>query len=162
GPNTATGVKVTDVLPVGLTFVSATPSQGTFNNGTGLWDVGALANGAAARRVVSATATTSGPKTNTAAISASDQFDLNLTNNVATAIVTAQLADLGLTKSVDVSNPVSGGTVNFTVTLTNNGPDGATGVKITDLLPLGLAFVSATPSQGTYTNSSGLWDVGAL
>ena len=34
--------------------------------------------------------------------------------------------------------------------LTNNGPDAATGVQVTDLLPAGLTFVTATPSQGTY------------
>ena len=41
----------------------------------------------------------------------------------------------------------------FTVTLTNNGPDTATGVQVTDLLPAGLSFVSATPSQGSYDST---------
>src|SRR6202011_4851997 len=37
GPSNATGVQVTDLLPAGLTLVSATPSQGTYTSGTGLW-----------------------------------------------------------------------------------------------------------------------------
>src|SRR5205807_2563309 len=37
GPNSATSVTVQDALPAGLTFVSATPSQGAYNSGTGLW-----------------------------------------------------------------------------------------------------------------------------
>ena len=37
----ATAVKVGDNLPNSLTFVSATPSQGTFANG--VWDVGNVA-----------------------------------------------------------------------------------------------------------------------
>ena len=36
------------------------------------------------------------------------------------------------------------------------------GVAITDLLPAGLALVSATPGQGTYTPTTGVWAVGAL
>ena len=67
-----------------------------------------------------------------------------------------------MTKSVSDSTPNVGDTVTFTVTLTNNGPTGATGVKLKDLLPAGLAFVSAAPSQGTYASSTGVWTVGAL
>lgn len=48
GPDTATGVEVTDLLPAGLVFQSATASQGSYNSGTGLWTVGSLANGASA------------------------------------------------------------------------------------------------------------------
>ena len=40
GSNDATGVAITDLLPAGVTYVSDTPSQGTYNNGTGVWTVG--------------------------------------------------------------------------------------------------------------------------
>ena len=55
-----------------------------------------------------------------------------------------------------------GDQITFTITLTNSGPDAATGVQVTDLLPAGLTFVSANPSQGTYTPGTGVWDVGTV
>ena len=64
-------------------------------------------------------------------------------------------ADLSVTKTVSDATPNVGDQITFTVTLSNQGPDAATGVEVTDLLPAGLTFVSATPSQGTYNNVSG-------
>ncbi len=69
-------------------------------------------------------------------------------------------ADLSLTKVS--SNITPGGTVVFTVQVKNNGPVGATGVQVTDLLPAGLTLVSSTVSQGTYTPASGLWNINTL
>ena len=50
----------------------------------------------------------------------------------------------------------------FTVTAHNLGPDPASSVQLTDLLPAGLTFVSATASQGTYTPGTGVWNLGPL
>ena len=55
-----------------------------------------------------------------------------------------------------------GSNVTFTITASNLGPSNATGVQVTDLLPAGLTFVSAVPSQGTYTSGTGVWNIGAL
>ncbi len=71
-------------------------------------------------------------------------------------------SDLSLTKSVDDSTPDVGDNVQFTVTVTNNGPSDATGVEVTDQLPSGLTYVSSNTSQGTYDNSTGVWDVDGL
>jgi uncharacterized repeat protein (TIGR01451 family) len=162
GPSAATGVKVTDLLPAGLTFVSAAPSQGAYASGTGLWDVGALAGGAQATLTIQATALSPLPRTNTATITASDQFDPNSGNDTAGATETPQRADLAIDKTVSDATPNVGDQITFTVTLTNSGPDDATNVEVTDLLPAGLTFVSATPSQGSYTSATGLWVVGAV
>lgn len=42
GPYDGKGVKVIDKLPSGYTFISATPSVGTFNEKTGVWTLGNL------------------------------------------------------------------------------------------------------------------------
>ena len=58
-------------------------------------------------------------------------------NNTASATVTPQQADLALAKTVSNPTPNVGDTITYTVTLTNNGPDAATSVQVTDLLPAG-------------------------
>jgi uncharacterized repeat protein (TIGR01451 family) len=165
GPVAASGVQVTDVLPAGLTFVSATPSVGTFNNGTGLWTLGALSNTAGqntATLQIVATVTGTTSITNTATITTVDQFETNTNNNTDTETVVPQVLDLAVAKTVDDNTPDRNQNVTFTVTVTNNGPVAASGVRITDQLPTGLTFVSATPSVGTYSSATGIWTLGAL
>ena len=170
GPQAATGVQVTDLLPAGLTFVSSTQSQGTYASGTGIWTVGTINSAANATLTITATTATIGAKTNTAQVTDVDQFDSDSTpgNNVGTeddqasSVVTPNVADLSITKTVDDNTPNRNQNVNFTITLTNGGPIGATGVTVTDLLPAGLTFVSATPSVGSYSNTTGVWTVGSV
>ena len=68
-------------------------------------------------------------QTNTATISDADQFDPNTGNNTASATETPQQADLAITKTVSNPTPNVGDIITFTVTLTNTGPDAATGVQ---------------------------------
>src|SRR5262249_30789830 len=140
GPSGATGVRVTDLLPAGLALVSATPGLGSYDGATGAWTVGALANGARATLLLAARVTAPGPRTNTAAVSAADQFDPDSGNNSASATETPQLAELALAKTVSNPAPNVGDTITFTVTLANRGADAATNVTVQDLLPAGLTF----------------------
>jgi uncharacterized repeat protein (TIGR01451 family) len=156
GPNDATGVTVIDTLPAGVTLVSATPSQGTC---TGLsCDLGNLANGASATVTVMVTvdvATPAGTITNTANVSANED-DPDAANNTASTStqVAISSADLAITKS-DSPDPVTpGSNLTYTLTVTNNGPNDAPAVTVTDTLPAGVTLVSATPSAGTCTGLS--------
>lgn len=45
GPGSASGVEVSDLIPDGTEFVSANASAGTYDETTGVWDVGTVANG---------------------------------------------------------------------------------------------------------------------
>ncbi|MEJ2629122.1 MAG: hypothetical protein P8078_11250, partial [bacterium] len=57
--------------------------------------------------------------------------------------------------------PNYGDTVEFTITLHNEGPDDATNVEVEDILPFSdLDYVWDNCAQGSY--SSGIWDVGSL
>ena len=51
--------------------------------------------------------------------------------------------------------------VTYTLTLTNNGPGVATGVKASDQLPAGVSFVSAQ-GDGSYDSATGVWDLSGL
>jgi uncharacterized repeat protein (TIGR01451 family) len=69
-------------------------------------------------------------------------------------LVISPLIDLAVTK-VGSPNPVEvGNNITWTIVVTNNGPDTATGVTISDPMPAGNTFVSATPSQGSCTGGA--------
>ena len=157
GPNDAAGAQVNDLLPAGYAFVSATPSVGSYVSGTGVWTIGALANGASATLTITATVLASGPYLNSASVTATTQ-DPNPNNNNASAGTTpAAQADLQVAKTVDNGAPNVGSNVTFTITVTNNGPGSAANVQVTDVLPAGYTFVSATPSVGSYDAGTGAW-----
>ena len=56
---------------------------------------------------------------------------------------------------------IPGAHVTYTLTLTNNGPGVATGVKAADKLPAGVAFESAA-GDGSYDPATGVWDLSGL
>ncbi len=69
--------------------------------------------------------------------------------------------DLTIDKIVSDATPEEGDSVTFTITINNNGGP-ATLVSVSDLLPAGVTHSSNTPSQGTYTPGTGVWDVGTI
>ena len=163
GNNLATGIKVNDQLPSGYVFLSATSSSGSYNNLTGVWNPGNLAEGGNATLNVLARVNIAGVYSNTATIIA-DQDDPVITNNVSEITpVPVKLTDLQITKSVDNLAPMVGGNVVFTLNALNNGPSVATGVSVMDLLPAGYTFVAnSTPTAGAYNRVTGLWTIGTL
>ncbi|MED5019582.1 S-layer homology domain-containing protein [Paenibacillus chibensis] len=162
GPASATDVVVTDLLPAGLTFVSAMPSQGTYVTSTGTWTVGTIPVGSPVSLMLQARVVSPSAQTNTATVSHAYQSDPDTSNNTASVTVTPQQADLSVANTVSNATSNVGDTITFTVTVSNNGPASATSVVVTDLLPAGLTFVSATPSQGSYTSATGAWTVGTV
>ena len=76
--------------------------------------------------------------------------------------ITPTIADLSVTKSVDDNTPDRNQNITYTITVSNGGPDQATNVAITDLLPAGLTFVSSTPSTGTHNSGTGVWTIPTL
>jgi uncharacterized repeat protein (TIGR01451 family) len=86
GPAATTNVTVTNTLPAGLTFLSATTSQGTSTHSGGVvtFNLGALAAAGSASLTISVVPSVGGSLVNTAKVSGPDT-DLNSANNTATS-----------------------------------------------------------------------------
>ena len=161
GPSDATGVAVTDVLPAGLTFVSATPDQGSCSEagGTVSCSLGSIADGASVDVVITVTVpadTIVGSSLSNTAIVSATSSDPNASDNTDTEItVVSGSADLSITK-VDSPDPVvAGANLTYTLTVANSGPSDAVAVQVVDVLPVGVSFVSASSGQGACSEVGG-------
>src|SRR5262249_20357720 len=127
GPSPASAVKITDAVPAGTAFVSASASQGSCSqaSGTVTCDVGTVANGASATATVTVRPTQAGPVSNTASVS-STTFDPVAGNNSDSEDTTVDpAADLSLTKSDSVDPATTGSSLVYTITVANAGPSTA-------------------------------------
>ncbi|WP_407453262.1 hypothetical protein [Methanobrevibacter sp.] len=157
GPDVAHGVRVVDVLPDSLEFISC--SSAKYNDLTGVWNIGTLEVNKSVKLSIVCRVKATGKIVNKVNVT-SDEFDYDLSNNHAQkAINVASASDLEVQKTVNESNPHYGDSIKWIIKVTNNGPDVAHDVKVADLLPESLIFVSAT---GGYNKSSGLWQIDAL
>ncbi len=152
GPNNTPAVTVTDLLPGGVSLVSATPSQGSCS-GTSLVScvLGSLGNGGSATVTIVVTPTAEGPLTNTASVAGnpSDPNPGNNSSTIGTMVQPVPVADLSVTKTDSPDPVLVGQPLTYTLTARNNGPNNATGVTVTDTLPPGVTLASATASQGS-------------
>lgn len=69
-------------------------------------------------------------------------------------------ADLSIVKSASKDTVFTGQNLNYTISVTNQGPTRATNVTVNDVMPNGYTFSSATPSAGTWSNPT--WTIGNL
>jgi uncharacterized repeat protein (TIGR01451 family) len=158
GPSTAENVTVHDTLPAGTEFDSETHTQGTAmhtgNEVTGL--VGTLAADAGATITITVRAVAPGQAANTAIVE-STVVDLVAGNNgTPPAIVDiVATADVSITKAASVTTTTTNGTIVYTIGVTNHGPSPAESVTITDILPIGVTYVSETHTQGSVAHAGG-------
>uniref|UniRef100_UPI001364C521 DUF11 domain-containing protein n=1 Tax=Streptacidiphilus albus TaxID=105425 RepID=UPI001364C521 len=162
GPSQASGLVVTDALPTALKFVSASDSCTAVGQNVTCPKLATLA--VKASKVYTITVqldpayTGDGTDVKNQAKVATDSTDPDLTNNTSDAATgtlpgpgpgpnppTPVRADVAITKKAASTTPVApGGTFDYTVTVTNNGPSLASGLLVTDALPAMLKFVSAS------------------
>lgn len=159
-------IVIQDTLPAGYA-VTASSGDGSYDTGTNEWTISSgLASSATATIQLTVPVPSSEADeavlSNTAAIT-STHPDTDNTNDSDTVTTTVNRStDLSVTVA-DAPDPVTaGGSVAYTVTLTNNGPSDASGVtvNIAETFPAGITEGSGIPSVGTW--SSPTWTVGAL
>lgn len=90
GALAATNVIVDDLLPAGLSYVSATASAGSYDSGTGDWSIPAVGVGVTETLTVQVQASAGGTFTNTASYVSSTETDLDPANNSASVVTTVQ------------------------------------------------------------------------
>jgi len=163
GPSYATNVVMVDTFPSGsptATFsyqgsLTASPAGGACvepsigaTSGTLTCTFPVLANGAQAvvtytMRAESIASGVSGTTFNHARVSAAEP-EVQLTNNETTHATTSRrTADLAVAKA-GPANVTPGNTITWTITVTNNGPNPSSGATLSDTLPAGVTFQSAS------------------
>jgi uncharacterized repeat protein (TIGR01451 family) len=151
GPSDATGVAVRDQLPAGLTYMSSTPSVGSYNSGTGVWTVGNVASGVSPTLVIVARIDALGSITNTAQVTASNQPDPDSTPNnsiaseddQASSSLSTQPPSITLCKTVQgqpcppvaTLNAQPGSDITYVISFTNSGGSYASSFVVTDPIP---------------------------
>ena len=161
GPDDATNVAVSDTLPLGASFVSASSSAGlvqAYSDGIVSLSIAALNVGATATMtiVVDPTAAPGATLSDSASVAA-DQIDPNLTNNSATLQVPVRgISELGITVSAGTTSLYVGQNVTYTVTATNGGPDDEPEPSVTCPIASDVAFVSANDRPGKTSVNNGL------
>jgi len=150
GPAVATGIVVTDALPTQVAFVSSVagcsaaglnvtcPTLATLNVGDNAsYDIvvrlspAYTGNGSDISNTGSVTSTTQ------------DSAPANNTAGAGSPPVAAPATDVSIVKNVDPTPVSPGGTVAYSLVITNAGPSTATGILATDTLPTGLTFAAS-------------------
>jgi uncharacterized repeat protein (TIGR01451 family) len=150
GTDSLINITVNDTLPSGL-------SNATWINNSRTWVFDRLSIGETIRIAFNATVGSSGVIVNPADVTARAEnrsmhvFD----EDDATVLVGA---DLSITKS-DSPDPVTAGTyLGYEINVTNNGPGYARNVNVTDTLPDGVMFSSASPPPNGSTGRIYWWN----
>jgi uncharacterized repeat protein (TIGR01451 family) len=152
GPNSATGVIAIAQLPPNVQVVSTSSSQGTapvVANGMVTAALGSLAASGSATVTVVIQPTAVGSMALGASVSG-DQADADQANNQESiSVPVSPSVNLAVQLVSNASTILTGHNWTLTATVQNTGPSAATQVAMNLPMTGGLAFVSASPSQGT-------------
>ena len=159
GPNGATGVTLTDTLPVGSTFVDVATTAGTCSQAAGVVDctLGNIPFNSNQTVTIRVRLPSAGVWTNTAT-AGSATTDPSTSNNVNSVQDTTatQAADLALVATPSTANVVAGQAYSYALQAANNGPNAADGSqRIIFTVPAGASINSVPTGTGWSCTPSG-------
>ncbi len=164
GPLLATSLMLSNFLSPNITFISVNSKQAdcAFAQGIVTCSLDMLPSGTNAAITILARANLVGGITNRLEVLANepDLTPVRVTNSTS-AILPSDLS----VRQTDSSDPASvGSNLTYTVTVMNNGPGFASGIRLTNTLPQAVNFIAASPSQGVCATNGGmvLCDLGTL
>ena len=153
--DTATGVSLNDLLPAGVSLLGASASQGSYNTGSGLWDIGTLAPSTTVTLVLEVSGINTlaiHRETNTANNLLLNEADTDSTNNIASVNVDILPVDaLQVSKSSSVLDDglddssgfhIPGARVQYSIVIANNSTADVTDTVLSDVVPDNTTYVS--------------------
>jgi uncharacterized repeat protein (TIGR01451 family) len=141
GDGIANNVVVTDTLPLGVTFLNATPTEDSIAGQLVTWNnLAPIGSGVSGTIFVNVTV-------NALSGTLANQANVVWTggSNVAYAYTTIVSPLMQVTKTVNETMAQNGETLHYTITYTNVGSAPAYDVTIVDTLPPGSSYLGATP-----------------
>ena len=157
GPDNASEVKLDEILPDSLIFTDYNSTKGNYSNGT--WNIGFLEVGGIEYLNITTTVNKTGLIVNEVKATA-HEYDWNKTNNYDNESVDVlPVADLAIEKIVNNPTPNYLDVIVWTLKVTNNGPNNASGVVVIDNLPNGVELIK---SSDDYNYNNGRWFVGEM
>lgn len=162
GPNMATGVTVNDLLPKSVEYISSYLSKGFYNPVNGIWDVGNLNAGEKLQLNIVSKIVKTGDITNVVNVKGNEK-DSNLTNNhFEKSVHVKPAADLSIEKSVSKQEVNINDLIEYVIEITNNGPDSAENIKVSELLNPNLKVISFESTKGNFNNTNNVLTIDSL
>jgi|GEM_PF-3316640 len=170
GPSFAYASNVIDNMPASLLTPSwtcvVTTGTGTCANATGSGNINELvdlASGSEATYTISATvdSSASGNITNNASVTNDDETDSS-DNSASDSDEVIKVADLATIKTSTPDPLIAGGSVVYTITVTNNGPSDVIAASLVDTIPATVqvpTWTCSTTALGSCANASGSGDI---
>jgi uncharacterized repeat protein (TIGR01451 family)/gliding motility-associated-like protein len=159
GSSPALNVLVNDILPSGYTFISATASQGNYNVGTGIWNIGTLPGNTTATILMNVTVNANGEYINRASVSSPSDLS-GPHSDTAAVIMTGKTAMEVIKEASAVTIVDSSGTVKYkvtyTITVENNGTSTLTNIQVIDDLNQAFSNADTFYVGNNITATSGL------
>jgi uncharacterized repeat protein (TIGR01451 family) len=162
GPTTIDSFTGIDTTTPALESPTYTVSVGTYDEVTGIWTGPALATGASVVFTLTGTvpAGATGSLVNTATVSPPDGVtDPDPSDDSSTVTDDIDLvADLVVVKTRTSGDPVAGAAVEYSITVTNDGPSTILGFTLLDTTAPALEGATfGAPSMGSYNPVTGAW-----
>ncbi len=172
GPGIATGVEVYNKPPSQVQWGGFASSQGTWSNGTGIWQIGTLKPQQEVELNITVRVLESGNIEFTSSVFKANQKDIDSTpnNNVpeeddqASLLIQVQgLSDLSVSIQSDALTANIEDEIAYSLTLMNDGPNKATNITLMTPLPEQLEYVSSLiGGDNLYDPETGTWTIPSL
>ncbi|WP_157078677.1 DUF11 domain-containing protein, partial [Methanobrevibacter filiformis] len=143
-------------------FVSANASKGSYNNVSGIWNIGDLSTGESVSLNITVLVVGNGSILNVVNVTTDEPNTGDPDDNE--TVTVNDTVNVSIVKVANVTVVSVGDNVLYTITVTNNGLTNASGVFVIENLTNNskVQFVSANASKGSYNNVSGIWNIGDL